>query len=215
MMVGDDVISAEQRNAMHKHFLDGFVPENFDNNMQKVQGVLTVFSAEMPVPILPSWDIDLSPVLKTSFKHGIVLNMYNKFTFSTDPTKIGYFIGSRIGAYVKVSAAASIGLACAGVGLEATALADANMSIEPLNPKNFNANVTLTFDLKGHAYVGAGICDSDCETPCVDLGWLGEVCSPIPCFKHTVKGQLTMVLGGTIDKNGIHLANPLKASANY
>ncbi len=95
-------------------------------------------------------------------------------------------------------------MACAGIALGVDAHIDAEGSIKPLEG-GFSLKIGAKLELTGEAYVGAGVCDSNCETPCVDVG-LTEICSPIPCFKKELKDNIIVGLNGEVNNSGFNLS---------
>lgn len=201
-MVGNTTTTQSQRDSFYKHFQDKGLPPNADATFGDVKGVLFILSAAMPIPLLPTIDLDLDPVAKCEFKHGFYAAAYFKANFFGGLKETSFTVGGRVGAFVKLSAGASIGLACAGVSLGADMRVDLVGSLAPIQ-KKFSASAQLGFDLLGSAYVGAGVCNSSCETPCWDAG-LFEVCSPIPCKKIGLSKSMKIIVGATIDNSGFH-----------
>ncbi len=201
-MVGNSEVTPTQRASLYTHFNDKGLPPNADATFGNVKGVLFILSAQMPIPLLPTIDLDLDPVAKCEFKHGFYAAAYFKANFFNAVKETSFTVGGRVGAFVKLSAGASIGLTCAGVSLGADMRVDLVGSLAPLQQK-FSASAQLGFDLTGSAYVGAGICNSSCETPCWDAG-LFEVCSPIPCKKIGLTKSMKITVGATIDNSGFH-----------
>lgn len=211
MMVGNATLSSEQLNSLHTHFKSE-VPPSFDKNFKSVKGVLFIVSIDVPIPILPTFDIDLDPVAHCYLKHGIYGNFYFNAGFSTKKEDLSMAIGGRLGGYVKVGAGASIGLACASIALGADIHADVAGKLAPWNTKGepkIQLDLGVTFTLTGEAYVGAGICNSSCETPCVDVGFT-EICSPIPCVKVGISKGITVGVSAEMTESSIQL----KAGAN-
>ncbi|WP_316793827.1 hypothetical protein [Pedobacter frigoris] len=205
MMVGNAQLTAEQKASLKTHFKND-VPASFEQIINEVSGVLLITSIDVPIPILPTFDIDLDPVAHCELKHGIYGNFFFESVFSTKPEELSLTIGGRLGGYVKVGAGASIGLACASVSLHADIHADVNGTLTPLaksGPK-IQLGLALTFTLEGEAYVGAGICNSRCETPCVDL-FIGTICSPIPCVKVGIKEGITVGVEAEMTEKSISL----------
>ena len=66
----------------------------------------------------------------------------------------------------------------------------------------------ITLKLEGSAHGGVGVCNADCETPCVHIPIVGEVCSPIPCVNKTLSKTLIAPLGVTIDHTGVSVDQP-------
>lgn len=211
MMVGNATLSSEQLNSLHTHFKNE-VPPSFDNNFKSIKGVLFIVSIDVPIPIIPTFDIDLDPVAHCYLKHGIYGNFYFNAGFSLKPEDLSMAIGGRLGGYVKVGAGASIGLACASIALGADIHADVAGKLAPWNTKGepkIQLDLGVTFTLTGEAYVGAGICNSSCETPCVDVGFT-EICSPIPCVKKGISKGITVGVSAEMTESSIQL----KAGAN-
>ena len=199
MRVGNEKPNSEQLTSLNKHFHEGSVPDGF-NGIANNKGVLLVLSVDVPIPVLPSFDIDLEPVAHCEFKHGIYACMYMQVNF-TDKS-LG--VGAKVGGWVKVGAGASIGLACACIALSVDVSANASGSLNFSNKQfllTFGANLTLA----GQAYVGAGVCNSSCQTPCVDLG-LTEVCSPIPCVKKGLKEAVVVGIQGSASNDGFNVS---------
>jgi hypothetical protein len=207
-MVGNATLNEAQKNIFYKHFGGTDLPESTKAAFSEVKGVLLMLSAEMPIPILPTFDLDLDPVAHCEFKHGIYASAYFKADFNKDPSSFALTVGGRAGAFVKLGAGASIGLACAGISLSADTHADIKGYVQPLKGI-FSAEAMLTFTLQGSAYVGAGVCNSSCETPCVSVG-LFDVCSPIPCIKTGLSKTLVLGIGAGVDNNGFRLLSQSK-----
>lgn len=195
-MVGNSTISPSQKASFYKHFDGRDLPDKAEETFGSVKGIILILSAEMPIPKLPQFDLPLDPVAKIELKHGLYATAYFKADFPSDPKQISFTIGGRVGAFVKISAGASIGLACAGISLGA----DFNFTLvgkgEPFVPSLY-ASATVALILKGEAYVGAGICNASCQTPCWDAG-LFEVCSPIPCVRVGLNKQVKVSFGAEI-----------------
>lgn len=196
-MVGNSIITPTQKASFYKHFADRGLPPQADKTFGDVKGVLFILSAEMPIPGIPQFDLPLEPIAKMEFKHGFFATAYFKANFFEGVDNTSFTVGGRVGAFVKLSAGASVGLACAGISLGVDAYADLIGTLSPLKPA-FSAEAQLTFDLNGSAYVGAGICNSSCQTPCWDAG-LFEVCSPIPCKKIEFNKKVKIQLGAAIE----------------
>jgi len=194
IMLGDADLTPEQLASLHKHFKDNDIPANFDNNFKSVKGILMVMSTDIPIPIIPTFDINLDPVAHASLTHGIYGNLYYNAGFSLKKEDLSLAIGARLGAFLKLGVGASIGLACVGINLHADVHSDVSGKLVPFAPagQRLLLDAGIKFTLQGSAYVGGGVCDSDCETPCVDAGFF-DVCSPIPCFKKSL--DKTLVLG--------------------
>ncbi|MDQ8006256.1 MAG: hypothetical protein REI64_15755 [Pedobacter sp.] len=195
-MVGNSNITPSQKASFYKHFDGRDLPDKAEETFGSIKGILFILSAEMPIPKLPQFDLPLDPVAKIELKHGLYATAYFKADFPSDPEKISFTIGGRVGAFVKLSAAASIGLACAGVSLGADMNFTLVGKVEPFAP-SFYASAAVALTLKGEAYVGAGICNSSCQTPCWDAG-LFEVCSPIPCVRVGLNKQVKVSFGANI-----------------
>lgn len=194
LMLGNATLNGAQMASLHKHFKDNDIPDNFDANYSSVKGILMVMSAELPIPIIPTFDLNLDPVAHASLTHGIYGNLYYNAGFSLKKEDLSFAMGARLGAFVKLSVGASIGLACVGINLHADAHADVSGKLAPFAPagQRLQLDAGVKFTLQGSAYVGAGVCDSNCETPCVDAGFF-DICSPIPCVKKGL--SKTLVLG--------------------
>jgi|GEM_PF-2685197 len=206
MMIGNASLNGDQLASLHKHFKNNDIPSTFNQEFSSVRGMLMVMSADLPIPIIPTFDIDLDPVAHAELKHGIYGNLYYNFKFSTSSVAdLKLSVGGRLGAFVKLGVGASIGLACASIGLEADAHADCFGHLAPFANagERFLLGIGLKFTLKGQAYVGAGICDSDCETPCVSAG-LFDVCSPIPCVKKGLNKTLVLGLEASVSDASPH-----------
>ncbi len=195
MLVGATTLSPEQISSFNKHFKNGDVSDGF-KSIKSVQGVLFIVSIDVPIPILPTFDINLQPVAHAELKHGIYGNIYFNANFSKKPEDLEMTIGGRLGGFVKVGVGASIGLACASIALSADVHGDASGTLAPLttipNKPKIKVDLGVTFELTGEAYVGAGVCNSSCQTPCVSVG-ITDICSPIPCVK--VGGSKTLKVG--------------------
>ncbi|TCD26309.1 hypothetical protein EZ456_13500 [Pedobacter psychrodurus] len=207
-MVGNATLSESQKNSFYKHFGGTDLPNATKTAFNDVKGVLLIVSAKMPIPLLPSFDLDLNPVAHCSFTHGLYAAAYLKANFSLKPEDIAISVGGRVGAFVKLSAGASIGLACAGINLGADAHADINGYLAPLKGE-FSATMGLTFTLQGSAYVGAGVCNSSCETPCVSIGFT-DICSPIPCVRVGFNKTLVLGVEAGVNNKGIFISNQSK-----
>lgn len=195
-MVGNSTISPSQKASFYKHFDGRDLPDKAEETFGSVKGIILILSAEMPIPKLPQFDLPLDPVAKIELKHGLYATAYFKADFPSDPKKISFTIGGRVGAFVKISAGASIGLACAGISLGADFNFTLVGKVEPFVPSLY-ASATVELVLKGEAYVGAGICNASCQTPCWDAG-LFEVCSPIPCVRVGLNKQVKVSFGAEI-----------------
>jgi len=193
IIVGNTTLTAAQMASLRKHYRNDEVPSQFMNHFKEIKGVAAVISSDIKLPILPNFNLELEPVASCKLDYGAYANVYFSSVFNIDPTKISIAIGARVGAYVQLGVSASIGLACAGVNLGAEAYADLEAYLPNITTMP-NISGTLVFKLNGSAYVGAGICNNKCETPCWDAG-LFEVCSPIPCVKKSWGGNTTLTLG--------------------
>ena len=205
MMLGNASLSSEQINSLHTHFRNE-VPPSFDNNFKAIKGVLFIVSIDVPIPIVPTFNIDLDPVAHY-LKHGIYGNFYFNAGFSTQKEDLSMAIGGRLGGYVNVGAGASIGLACASIALGTDIHADVAGKLAPFNTKGdpkIQLDLGVTFTLTGEAYVGAGICNSSCQTPCVDIGFT-ELCSPIPCVKVGISKGITVGVSAEMTEKEIRL----------
>ena len=144
--------------------------------------------AAVPVPIIPQININLDPIVHCTLEHAIHLNSYTGISLGYP--KISYDLGGQAYVYIHAGAGASVGIACCGADLSATGGAgvyghiDLNIPSPSINPVQMmsdaksaimNANITMQgevfLDLQGSAYVGGGLCDSDCD------GWFCETTS--------------------------------------
>ncbi|MEO6979063.1 MAG: hypothetical protein ABI113_11815, partial [Mucilaginibacter sp.] len=202
-MIGNAEITPDLLQIIAPVFHNGVLPDDFDTNFKHLSGSLFVAGVDMKLPILP--DIDFDVVLAALHVHyGLYVNAYLGLKFDlTDAKIIG---GLKIGAYVNVSAGASLGLVCAGVSLYAEANMQANMVMDHLNFTDLNpisfykaSHLILTASpqilLSGEAYIGAGICNGDCN-PVKVLG----VKIPPGCFKKSIGGDLNLSMKLGLDK---------------
>ncbi|MEJ7827318.1 MAG: hypothetical protein WKF91_03955 [Segetibacter sp.] len=208
MMVGSAELSPGQLNSLHKHFKSE-VPEFFDAAVKRVDGVLFIVSIDVPIPIIPTFDIDLRPVAHAELKHGIYGNIYFKANFSKQKEDLALTIGGTLGGWVKVGAGASMGLACASIALFADIHTNVQGTLKPWGEPKIELDMLLMFTFKGEAYVGAGVCNSSCETPCADVGF-GEICSPIPCTKVGLEKTLELKVSAEMTEHKVQLKTDSK-----
>jgi hypothetical protein len=196
-MVGNAKISSTQQAAFYKHFGGNIKPSpnTYSAFQGQLKGILFMGSLEMKLPLVPTIDIDLSPIAKVQFDNGLYAATYFRLDFANKP-KIT--VGGRVGAYVKLSAGASVGLACAGVSLGAEANAEINGSLD--TDFNFAAMLALNFQLQGSAYVGVGLCTSSCSTVKV-FG----ISSPIKCYRKQYGKVLTIGVQAKLSNDGLSL----------
>ncbi|RYZ83099.1 MAG: hypothetical protein EOP04_20635, partial [Proteobacteria bacterium] len=105
LMIGNATLTNNQLASLHKHFKDNDIPTNFDNNFKSVKGILMVMSTDIPIPILPTFDLNLDPVAHASFTHGIYGNLYYNLGFGLNKADLSIVVGARLGAFVKLGSA--------------------------------------------------------------------------------------------------------------
>jgi hypothetical protein len=199
MFVGNGVINPGMKTAMAGHFHENKLPA-YIIGLQKHTGVLFAGGFDIPIPEVPTWDLNIGGLVKSSFHNGIYAGCYFSLTFVSDAELA---IGGRVGAWVELGAGATIGIACFNINLKA----DASVGLEGSIKKSgaFSIKVDITLTLSGSAYVGGGVCNSDCKTPCWET-FLGDVCSPIPCVKTGMSGSETITLTGYLTNSGFELS---------
>lgn len=204
-MVGNAQISGTQQAAFYKHFIGDIKPSDETLNTFKghLKGVLFMVSTELKLPLVPTFNLNLKPIASVQFDNGVYAATYFKLNFNNGAE---IKIGGRAGAYVKLSAGASIGLACAGVSLSAEAGAEIRASLAKSG--DFSAALALNFRLGGSAYVGIGMCDSDCETICV---W--GVCSPLKCYRSYYSKVLSIGVEASLSQKGLSLTGSGQTSS--
>lgn len=197
-MVGNTKITDSQRAGFYKHFAGNIKPsdQTLSAFQGQLKGVLFMGSMEMKLPLLPTFNLDLAPIASVEFNNGLYAATYFKLNFAEGAE---ITVGGRVGAYVQLSAGASIGLACAGVSLRAEAGAEVQASLNPING-NFAAMLALKFQLEGNAYVGVGLCTSSCNT----IKVFG-IPSPIKCYRKQYGKVLTIGVEASLNNNGLSL----------
>ena len=198
-MAGLTTISSEQMGIIQSHFHDNTFPEGFQQTFSGgLSGLMFMGGFDIPIPLIPQFDLDIG-IAHFDLEHGIFANMYAKLNFG-EPQ---FTVGGTVGIWVHVGVGASIVLLCAEVDLKAT-VSDAILGSISTDKTKDLLHFDTKIELQGSAYAGGGICNSNCETPCIDIPILGHVCSPIPCIKVGFSKTLTLELGATLDVNGIH-----------
>lgn len=134
--------------------LRGELPPIFPN---QVKGFYIEGKAEIPVPIIPQFDIDLG-VVSGKLSATIGADMRVSMNFS-DGLTLG--IGQSVFANVTAGVGGSIGIACGG--LEASVTADVSVDGQISTSGNWFVDGSAMLILKGSAYWGWGVCDSDCD----------------------------------------------------
>jgi hypothetical protein len=197
-MVGNTKISDSQRAGFYKHFAGNIQPsdQTLSAFQGQLKGVLFMGSMEMKLPLLPTFNLDLAPIASVEFSNGLYAATYFKLNFAEGAE---ITIGGRVGAYVQLSAGASIGLACAGVTLRAETGAEVQAKLNPVNG-DFAAMLALSFQLQGSAYVGVGLCTSSCSTVKV-FG----ISSPIKCYRKQYGKVLTIGVQAKLSNDGLSL----------
>ena len=184
--VGKGTISGNIQNVLAQYFYKNVLPDPFPKG--SYTGALFCTEAAVPVPIIPQININLDPIVHCTLEHAIHLNSYTGISLGYP--KISYDLGGQAYVYIHAGAGASVGIACCGADLSATGGAgvyghiDLNIPSPSINPVQMmsdaksaimNANITMQgevfLDLQGSAYVGGGLCDSDCD------GWFCETTS--------------------------------------
>lgn len=196
-MVGNTIISDSQRSGFYKHFSGNIKPsdQTLSTFNGRLTGILFMGSLELKLPLVPTINIDLAPIASVQFDNGLYAATFFKLNFADKPQ---ITVGGRVGAYVKLSAGASVGLACAGVSLGAEANAEIVGSMD--TGFNFAAMLALNFQLQGSAYVGVGLCTSSCST----IKFLG-VSSPIKCYRKQYSKVLTIGVQAKLSNDGLSL----------
>lgn len=153
---------------------------------QDVSGFYFTGMAKLPPPLIPSFNVDLDPFvscyLETYF--GGDMGFGADFNTNTVFLKTGTVIG------VNAGAGASVGLACCGASFHTELYFGAEGEYNLSSGEWFiegNANLTIG----GGAYVGVGCCDSHCD--CAITAFGSCVC-PIPCYKESWSGSVTLGL---------------------
>ena len=219
-LVGNTDIKPEMMQRIQPVFHNGEMPKNFGQKFPRLKGSLFVVGVDMKLPIVPDIDLDLA-IASLHIHYGVYANAYFGVSFAGGPKDATIIGGVKVGAYVNISAGASLGLVCAGISLAADVNAEAditmsNLDFTILNPVAFYKNSYLNVDLSttatftGEAYVGAGICNSSCNAVKV-FG----VKIPPGCFKKSISGSMSLGLDFNITKGiGSYVPTAVSASAN-
>jgi hypothetical protein len=204
--LGHTPMTPDKLQIIQPVFHNGELPAAFSSGFSTVNGALFVAAVDFKLP-LPNLDIDLG-VANVHVGYGIYGNAFVNLDFNeAAPKVIG---GVKVGAYVNVNGGASIGIACAGValGAEINATGTVDMTLPSLkqpgkylNPKTLlqetalTVDVALTAQLKGSAYVGAGVCNSSCNSVKV---WGVKI--PPGCHKESIGKNLSVTGGISVTK---------------
>ncbi len=206
---GDADMSPGMLEIIQPVFHDGVIPDSFSIRFKHVSGTIFVAGIDVKLP-LPEFHIDVD-IAHVDITYGIYANAYAGLNFVEGAPEIA--AGLKVGAYINVSAGASVGLVCAGV----SAGADFNVSgeillelptISTLSPATFftakgveiTAGIKATLSLSGDAFVGGGVCNSNCES----VKAFG-VTIPPGCFKKEIGGGLSFDCGLNITKSKLSI----------
>ncbi|GGH80800.1 hypothetical protein HNQ91_005389 [Filimonas zeae] len=206
--LGSTSITPQKLQIIQPVFHNGILPNDFSSKFSAIKGALFVAAVDLKLP-LPTLDIDIG-VANVHVGYGIYGNAYAGLNFDeTAPIVDG---GLKVGAYVNVNGGASIGIACAGVSLAAEINAQGNLHLELpalkgatqyvtnpvalLTDSKIDVNVEMGAQLGGSAYVGAGVCNSSCNSVKV---W--GVTVPPGCHKKGIGKTMSVSGGITITKN--------------
>lgn len=199
--LGSTTLTSEKMQIIQPVFHNGVLPNDFASKMTSLQGALFVAALDVKLP-LPNLDVDLG-VASVHVGYGLYANAYARMTFDIDAPKVDG--GVKLGAYVNVNGGASVGIACAGVSLSAEINAQGNITMVLPSLKNPAAylkayplikdsylflNVDIGAEFGGSAYVGGGVCNSNCNSVKV---W--GVTVPPGCHKKSI-GKTMSIHGG-------------------
>jgi len=198
-LIGNSDVTTDMLQIIAPVFHNGQLPDNFSQKFSQVKGSLLVAGIDMKLPFMPNIDFNVA-VAQLHINYGVYANAFMGLTFADGISDVSVIGGLKVGAYVNISAGLSLGLACSGVALSAEANIEGDITMDhldftQLNPAAFltqsQVSVTLkpTITLSGEAYLGYGICDSDCNSVTV---W--GVTIPPGCHKTDIGGDLTLSL---------------------
>lgn len=137
--------------------------------MNRLNGFFMEAGAEIPFPVIPNFDVDLvvvSAKLEVTIGGDVRLGMnfgdVNAYTMG-----MSVFVNAEFGL------GATIVVACAGVDLRARA--GINMDGTYYSNDTFELDISGFINVSGSAYAGVGICDSDCDGPCIKSTASGSI----------------------------------------
>jgi TANFOR domain-containing protein len=159
----------------------GTLPAIFPN---EVAGFYFEAMAAMPIPIIPSGEFDFG-LIHGVLKHQVGADMRLSMQFSNAAI---FGIGQSAFAKIWVGLGGSVVIACAGVSAEVKTVISWDGQYAT------NGNWFVDGDghlvLTGETYVGAGLCNSNCES-IAEIGGFGT-----PCVKHSEDGKVKLGVHG-------------------
>jgi hypothetical protein len=172
--IGASTITPGIQSIIQSQFHDGILPDGF-NQYTNLKGTMLVTAVDMNLPLIPDINLNVGPIVSVTVEKGIYANIFSIIDFGGNAINIDG--GIKVGAYVKIHAAASVLVGCAGLNLGAEVNTTVvqhvglpSFSQFPLDPvvllkasdlkMSASAHVLLT----GSAYVGFGICDDNCNS---------------------------------------------------
>ncbi len=112
----------------------------------------------LPFPVLPSIDFDFGVISGHFYVNiGGDIRVSTQFTSAANTFGIGQSIFAEAG----IGVGASLGLVCAGCSAQALAILGFDGQYQSTGEWFVDGDASLT--LSGSAYIGGGLCDSDCE----------------------------------------------------
>lgn len=137
----------------------------------RVSGSYFEGGISMPVPVLPSIDFNFGVISGHFFVNiGGDIRLSTQFTSAANT----YGIGQSIFAEAGIGVGASMGLVCAGCSAHALVVIGFDGQYQSTGEWFVDGDASLT--LSGSAYIGGGLCDSDCEgTFCATTGGSASV----------------------------------------
>jgi hypothetical protein len=155
----------------HSHYYDalGKLPAGY-TNADDIRGFFIEGSANIPVPLIPNFDINL--IVVSAALH---INVGGDVRFGMNFSDVNmYNVGMGVFVDAEFGVGASAIVACVGVDLRVLVGLDFDGTYYSSNDFEIVASGYIT--LQGSAYYGAGLyCDAECDGLCVSDGASGSV----------------------------------------
>ncbi len=153
--------------------MQGELPKGY-TDLTELNGFFMEVGAEIPVPIIPSFDIDLG-VIQARLKVTVTGDVRFGINFGDTDS---YSMGMSVFVNAEFDLGFTVGVACAG--LEIRVSAGVNMDGTYWNNGNYSLVVSGYLSLSGMAYTGVSpgllpTCDSNCDGLCVKTEASGTV----------------------------------------
>jgi len=174
ILIGDYTQKTDEMTEIlkqHSHYYDalGELPAGY-TNADDIRGFFIEGSANIPVPLVPNFDINL--IVVSAKLH---INVGGDLRFGMNFSDLNmYNIGMGVFVDAEFGIGASAIVACFGVDLRVLAGVDFDGTYWSSN--NFEIIASGYLTLQGSAYYGAGIyCDANCDGLCISDGASGSV----------------------------------------